>query len=481
MRRVGVSIVAAALIACAGGVFALQRAEPGRSAASVDPSLTVKIVAGDGIVTSMPAGIDCPGTCSFPFPPGTSVTLTATPAADFRFASWVIKDDHLVCTIQPTQPNECRVTLASDLTVEATFRPAATVRVFPNGNGVVTVSPAGIDLATGGPLTTCAPDVELRGCQLAYKPGTPITATAAPRAGSTFASWGDFRCRAAAPCTVKAIAGESSLVATFNPLELRVATVGSGIVTSSPAGINCGDDRSDCAILARLGARIVLTASPEPLEWRFGCEPEGGDRHTARCTATVAAAPTLVGVSFDGAGGPPPANRISIRLDLTTSGPRGAAVHGEKIDCGRRCSATYKFGDMEKLRPVDTTGSRFQRWIGGCGSTRVCRFPVGPITTLEAVFAPRLTARFVRVRTSGRGSRRKVVARVLVSRAASVSLRLTRSGRRVAVHNVGVKAGQSVVRLKVPARAKRGRYSVVAIVRAGKEQRRLVRPLKIGR
>jgi hypothetical protein len=43
---------------------------------------------GSGTVTSTPSGISCGSTCSAPFQSGTSVTLTATPAAGSTFAGW---------------------------------------------------------------------------------------------------------------------------------------------------------------------------------------------------------------------------------------------------------------------------------------------------------------------------------------------------------------------------------------------------------
>jgi uncharacterized repeat protein (TIGR01451 family) len=43
---------------------------------------------GAGTLTSSPAGINCGATCVATFPSGTNVTLTATPAAGSRFASW---------------------------------------------------------------------------------------------------------------------------------------------------------------------------------------------------------------------------------------------------------------------------------------------------------------------------------------------------------------------------------------------------------
>jgi Streptogramin lyase len=44
--------------------------------------------AGSGTVTSVPAGIDCGGTCVSSFEAGNSVVLTATPSAGSRFAQW---------------------------------------------------------------------------------------------------------------------------------------------------------------------------------------------------------------------------------------------------------------------------------------------------------------------------------------------------------------------------------------------------------
>ena len=51
--------------------------------------LTVSIAgSGSGTVTSSPAGINCPTTCSFTFPPNTPVTLSETPASNDAFTSW---------------------------------------------------------------------------------------------------------------------------------------------------------------------------------------------------------------------------------------------------------------------------------------------------------------------------------------------------------------------------------------------------------
>jgi hypothetical protein len=473
MRRVGVSIVAAILASCGGGLVFLQRAESGGAAASVDRRLTVTVV-GNGTVTSSPAGINCPQTCSALFPSGTTVTLTATPGTGFRFEDWA---PLIECRTDPT----CRVALTTtDRTVSATFRPAATVYVYSNGAGAVTVSPTGLDLFDGKPVTRCDSDDHPGGCKLAYLPGTRVTATETPAAGRTFAAWSKFGCTGA-QCAVVA-QGESSLVASFNPLELGIRRSGSGTVTSSPPGIVCGgNDGNDCRMPARLGARIVLSATSGPHEWTFGCDPEGGDPQAVRCAVTVAGAPTWVGIRFGNADPPGEPGRVTVRLDVARSGAANALVRGSKIDCGPRCNASYLFGDMEELRPVDPPGAKFRKWENGCGTTRVCRFPVGPITSIRAVFAPPLKTRIVRLRVSGRGSDRSVVARIKVNQEASVSLRLRRNGKRVAVKNAAVKAGETPVRVKVPLNAAAGRFGVVAIVKAGSEEKRLVRSIQVGR
>jgi hypothetical protein len=475
LRRVAVSIVAAILAAGAGGgLVVLPHAAPGDAAPNVDRRLTIVVPAGGGTVTSSPGRISCPPTCSDVFPAGTPVTLTAAPAAGFRVYEWSSFPE---CTTQSGKPNECLIDLFQDTTISAILRPAASLQVFANGGGAVTLSPPGIDVETGSSVSTCDSSVDDRGCSLAYLPGTRVTARAAPASGRTFAGWSAAGCKTRS-CAWTAVAGETSLVASFDPLRLVVVIAGSGTVTSSPAGIACGGNRLKCAVDAPLGKTYVLDAGTGKHEWRFGCAPAGGDVHSRRCTATVAGFPTEVGVAFGGAGGPEPPQRITIRLDVTKNKKaKTASVHGRKIDCGSTCTATYKFGDMEQLTPVDAPGAAFVQWVNGCGSTRVCRFPVGPVTSMEAVFGPPFAARIVRLRLD---SQRRVVARIRVNRPATVSLRLKRNGRRIAKTDTSVKAGETAVRAKLP-RGVSGRFGVVAIVRSGAAHKRLVRSIRVRR
>jgi uncharacterized repeat protein (TIGR01451 family) len=73
----------------------------------------LKTGTGAGTVTSSPAGVNCGATCVATFLSGTNVTLTATPAAGSRFASW--SGD---CT---GTSRTCSFTMTSDRMAVATF------------------------------------------------------------------------------------------------------------------------------------------------------------------------------------------------------------------------------------------------------------------------------------------------------------------------------------------------------------------------
>jgi phospholipase C len=68
---------------------------------------------GTGTVTSSPAGINCPQTCSASFIPGTAVTLTEAPTNNFTFNQWSGG-----CT---GTASTCTVTITANSSVTATF------------------------------------------------------------------------------------------------------------------------------------------------------------------------------------------------------------------------------------------------------------------------------------------------------------------------------------------------------------------------
>ena len=175
----------------------ISRAVSGSATGGTTFTLSVtKSGTGTGTVTSTPAGINCGASCSQSFTPGTAVTLTAAPAAGSTFAGW-----SGACS--GTGP--CAVTVNAATSVTATFTATpVTLTVTKNGTGTgtVTSSPAGINCGA-----TCSQSVT---------PGTAVTLTATPAAGSTFAGWSGA-CSGTGTCTVTVNAA-TSVTATFNLL-----------------------------------------------------------------------------------------------------------------------------------------------------------------------------------------------------------------------------------------------------------------------
>ncbi|MGO9973035.1 MAG: InlB B-repeat-containing protein, partial [Solirubrobacteraceae bacterium] len=80
-----------------------------------DVTLTVsRTGTGAGTVSSTPAGISCPTTCSAGFAEGSAVTLSAEPGPGSRFASW----SGAACG---TNTISCTINLSTATTVTATF------------------------------------------------------------------------------------------------------------------------------------------------------------------------------------------------------------------------------------------------------------------------------------------------------------------------------------------------------------------------
>ncbi len=156
-----------------------------------NPVLTVSR-SGSGTVVSDVAGINCGSDCSEPYPSGTMVTLTATPASGYTFAGW-----SGACT----GTANCTVTMSVARSVIATFKaiPKYTLTIYRSGSGTVTSNPAGIN---------CGSD-----CSEPYLNGTVVTLSATPASGYTFAGWSGA-CTGTANCTVT-MSVARSVTATF--------------------------------------------------------------------------------------------------------------------------------------------------------------------------------------------------------------------------------------------------------------------------
>jgi len=154
-----------------------------------------------------------------------------------------------------------------------------TVSKSGTGTGTVTSSPSGID---------CGSD-----CSESYNQGTSVTLTATPASGSIFGGWSGGGCSGTGSCSIT-MNSNQTITATFNQQQQYTLTVtksgtGSGTVTSSPAGINCGNDCSESYSKVQ---KVKLTAKADASS-TFAGWSGGGCSGTKTCTVTVDAPVTV--------------------------------------------------------------------------------------------------------------------------------------------------------------------------------------------
>jgi photosystem II stability/assembly factor-like uncharacterized protein len=172
------------------------------------------------------------------------------------------------------------------LSLATTF--ALTVTEAGTGSGSVTSSPSGITCPTT--------------CSASFNSGTPVTLTATPAGGSTFAGWSGA-CTGTGTCNVTMSAAKA-VTATFNTtvttfaLSVTLAGTGTGKVTSSPSGITCP---STCSANFNSGTAVVLTAAANSGSTFTGWS--GACTGTGTCSVTMTAAKAVT-ATFNSSSGP---------------------------------------------------------------------------------------------------------------------------------------------------------------------------------
>ena len=220
-----------------------------------------------------------------------------------------------------------------------------TVAKTGTGSGTVSSTPAGID---------CGPD-----CNETYDDGTTVTLTATPATGSAFAGWSG-----AADCADGSVTVTSDLActATFT-LETRPLTVarsgsGSGTITSTPAGIDCG---TDCAQDYDYGTNVTLTATPDASSSFTGWS---GDADCSDGSVTMTSAKSCT-ATFELL----PPDTYSLTVAKTGTGSASITSSPAGIDCGPDCNETYEDGTIVTLTATPATGSAFAGWSGPADCT----------------------------------------------------------------------------------------------------------------
>jgi hypothetical protein len=456
-------------------LFAFALPAAGSEPQAVAGSATI-VIHGQGRVVSEPSGaIDCPGDCSHSFTGSTSITLRATPTTGWATAQNHSCGETEVCTFSLND---------FDYTIHVYFRPRAKLQVWPNGDGAITLSPTPANWLGEPDSTPCTPDTAFAGtgCEVYFLPGTAVTAAAAPVAPSTFLGWSTRGCPGTGPCSFPLTRDETSLVARFTPLEVRVIRGGSGAasIVSEPAGISCPPT---CTAPFRYGSAVALIAVPDPaapfISWKFGCVVSSTDPR--RCVVTVTNRPNWVGVALgeDDTIGQP--TNLAVLFDVARQG-RGT-VSGRELNCGNKCEHRYAFGSREELRARPAGGWRFGGWNGACARQATCRLYVGPVTSVAARFIENLAPQLRTVQVTGAKAGRKIRVRLSVRHAAQARFQLRRDGaaKLLAERRYRLAGGTTTLVLAVPAKTNPGRLRLTISVADGLGGgRTYTRVLKVG-
>jgi hypothetical protein len=376
--------------------------------------------------------------------------------------------------------------------------PTAELDVIPNGDGTVTPDP----VPTAGEATCVGSANEgladvAKHCSYNYTPGQQVMLTATANAGGvSFAGWSDERCPQTNVCTLPMDDDRQSVAALFSPQRVVVKfdDPGGAGTLSTGSGANCTrvpvTEIFDCGAAPVLSQVTLIAGGPDEARWDgTRCDPpEPGPVTQPTCTVSVYRLTwASVGFGIDPPEGIPPA--INVRFRIIKRGSGSGTVHSQRVDCGGSCTVDEDFGTQEKLVADAASGSSFTGWRGACASAPTCSLAVGPVTTVAALFdaagtpkptaqgsgpsrpRPRFVARVRRIVVSGHGRHRRILMRLRLNAPAAVRATLSRTHRRVASRRWRVAAGTPLLRLRVPARARRGSYVVALSLRSDDGQR----------
>jgi Divergent InlB B-repeat domain len=346
---------------------------------------------GSGMITSVPSGISCSvsggstsGVCSVAFPLNTAVALTQVASGSTIFQSW--GGD---CTGNP-----CQVTLERSRAAEVMYRIPASGMVTVSGSGTglgsVASAPAGISCTVSAGVASGI-------CTAAFDAGTAVTLVAS---GSNNGSFDGFAggCVGSA-CTITAISGVTTAVTagfTAAPQRLTVApgsgSAGSGLVTSTPAGINCvlngSTSSGNCTGFFAAGTLVTLNQSSSGnavfREWAGDCTGDPCQVVMSQSRTALAVFQTQgVTVSAGGTGS-----------GTVTSVPSGISCTVTAGIINGSCATTFPANTVVTLTATPTGLSSFTGYSGTCtGSGCVLTTTVGTTSSVLVQFAapPTLT------------------------------------------------------------------------------------------
>lgn len=239
-----------------------------------------------------------------------------------------------------------------------------------SGAGKVTSAPDGIDCG--------------RDCTGTYPAGTSVTLTAIDQAGASFIGW-------AGACSngdsgnqcVVTMSRDMTIHAYFTATPPGSATLtvgkagdGSGIVTSTPDGIDCGNECSEHFPEGTKVELVATAADGSALDSWDGCDSSQGDECTVLMGGNTAVTATFAQVTRD----------LMVEVvgeGSVTSEPVGVDIGGPGSE-----SAPFEAGAAVELTASAAEGWAFDRWSGDCDSTSadVCTLNMDSDKAVSATF-----------------------------------------------------------------------------------------------
>jgi hypothetical protein len=233
------------------------------------------------------------------------------------------------CTINGNQVL-CPDAYVAKLNVQAPNASILTVTIPIGPEGSVSSSPTGIDCTNGSPPGICTAE---------FADGTEVTLTATPNE-DLFGGWsGDApnSCGMNLTCVID-ITSNMDIIAIFNPVvgqlyELLVQGAGingqsgTGTITSSPAGIDCGTGGQVCQFDFAPGTQVTLTATPDPGNFFDGWSQNQACSGTGPCVLLMNSNQT-VDYTFLPNNAPPPVPDFTITVNPASLGLISVGTQG---------------------------------------------------------------------------------------------------------------------------------------------------------
>jgi hypothetical protein len=255
----------------------------------------------------------------------------------------------------------------STQTAATTTGCSLTISKSGEGTGTVTSTPVGIN---------CGAD-----CSELYSYNTSVTLTATPEVA--FTGWSGA-CAGTGTCTVSMTQARSvtaSFAVTYTLTVVGWDIGAPGIVTSSPAGINC----QSSGVLVCFGeflpnTSVTLTGVPREgygccTWWHEDASIYAGTTHTVAMTQNL-----NMQVSMPG-----PFYTLTVNLAGTGNGTVTSTPAG--INCGADCSSWYYKNTSVTLTATPEMGSVFSGWSGACTGTGTCTVTMDQKESVTAAFA----------------------------------------------------------------------------------------------